>query len=108
MLRLKKYIAFFSLLVLLIPTILQLEHLFEEHEHAIVCTATNEQHFHEISDLDCSQLHYQFEVFSSNITSSFNVIPQHFYSVNFNQQPQKIKVVYTSFKSSRAPPLFFS
>lgn len=102
----KKHIAIFSLLALLIPTAIQLQHLFEEHEHAAVCTATNEQHLHEISDLDCSQLHYQLQVFSAEIPTNFDVIPQHFYSKDFNEQPQKVKIVYTSHKSSRAPPFW--
>lgn len=62
---LKKHIALFSLLVLLFPTIAQVHHLFEEHEHhTTLCTSTDEAHFHELENSDCLQLHIPFEVFS--------------------------------------------
>lgn len=100
----KKHIALFSLLVLLIPSVIQLAHTLENHEHT-VCTSTNEHHFHE-QELDCSLLHYQHQVFSYTTASNYEVIPQHFYKTAYNEQPQVITVVYSDKKSTRGPPYF--
>ena len=99
----KKHIAIISFLVLLIPSTIQLAHVFENHKHSI-CNSVNEKHFHDNSEVDCSQLHYQFKIFSAKLTSNYEVIPQHLYSDIFIEQPQKNKVVYFSKKKSRGPP----
>ena len=100
----KKHIAFLSLLVLLIPSVIQFEHVFENHEHTI-CTATDDHHFHE-QELDCSLLHYQLQVFSYTTASNHAVIPLHFYKTTYNEQPQVLSVVYTDKKNTRGPPYF--
>ncbi|MDY0779415.1 hypothetical protein [Tenacibaculum sp. IB213877] len=84
---------------------IQVVHAFENHHHT-VCTSKNDAHFHDNSDLDCSQLHYQHQIFHTEITSDYEVVPQHYYVEKFIQQPQQTKVVYLSKKSSRAPPYF--
>ena len=104
MYRFKKHIAFFGLLVLLIPFVIQFEHAFENHEHT-VCTSTDDHHFHE-QELDCSLLHYQLQVFSYTTASNYAVIPQHFYKTSYNQQPQVISVVYFDKRTTRGPPSF--
>ncbi len=100
----KKHIAFLSLLVLLIPSVIQIAHAFENHEHS-VCTSINDHHFHE-QELDCSLLHYQLQVFSYTVASNYAVIPVHFYKKEYNEQPQVISVVYSDKKSTRGPPHF--
>lgn len=104
MFSIKRHIALLSLFVLLLPSAIQLAHTFENHEHT-VCTSTDNQHFHE-QELDCSQLHFNFEVFSFTATSNYAVIPQHFYKKEYNEQPQLVSVVYSEKKSSRGPPYF--
>ncbi|WNW02464.1 hypothetical protein RRF68_03290 [Tenacibaculum sp. HL-MS23] len=104
MLRFKKHIALLSLFVLLIPSVIQLAHTLENHEHA-VCTSINDHHFHE-KELDCSLLHYQLQVFSYTTASNYAVIPQHFYKTTYNEQPQVISVVYVDKKLTRGPPYF--
>ncbi len=90
--------------MLLLPTVVLTMHLFENHEHTI-CTATNEQHYH-AQELDCSLAHYQFSTFTYETAQNYAVIPQHFYKLNYDAQPQLVSFVYTNKKSSRAPPYF--
>lgn len=104
--RFKKHIAILSIFMLLLPTIVLTVHLFENHEHTI-CTSINEHHFHE-QELDCSFAHYQFSIFTYKTAESYNVIPQHFYKVDYGVLPQLISFVYSDKKSSRAPPYFTS
>lgn len=80
--------------------------MFEEHDHEhLICTSDVEQHFHASDAEDCSFLHYQFEIFSIDIPSRFDVIPLHFYTNTYNQQPQITSVVHISKKTSRGPPV---
>ena len=88
----------------MLPATIKLVHLLENHEH-VVCTSKTEQHFHEI-EIDCTFCHVQSEIFTTEFTSNYDVIPQHFYSDISSKQPQKIKVVYHSKKTSRGPPNF--
>lgn len=99
----KKHIALISLLVLSIPSLIQIVHLFEDHEH-FVCTSDTEQHYHENIDLDCCQFHYQLEFYSTEIATNFDVIPVHFYKDIYNEQPQITFVVHYSKKTPRGPP----
>ena len=89
---------------MMLPATIQLVHLLENHQHE-VCISKTEEHFHE-AEIDCSLCHVQAETFTVDFTSNYDVIPQHFYSDISTKQPEKIKVVYHSKKSSRAPPYF--
>lgn len=104
--RLKKHIALLSFFVLLIPTIVQLAHTFEDHEH-VVCTSKYDQHFHE-DDADCSELHYQLKVFSHEISDTYEVVSLDNFKSSFNLQPQFIPVYHVVKTLPRAPPVFFS
>ena len=104
MAQFKKHIAVLSIFMLLLPTVIATVHLFENHEH-IVRTSTDEQHYH-AQELDCSLAHFQFSTFTYQTVENYAVIPQHFYKLDYNTQPQLISFVYTDKKSSRAPPYF--
>lgn len=104
MIKLKKHTALLSILILLLPTVVLTIHLFENHEHT-VCTSTSEHHFH-AQELDCSLAHYHLNTFTYQTAESFSVVPQHFYKLDYETQPQLISFVYTDKKSSRAPPYF--
>lgn len=103
MLNIKKHITIVFVFVLFIPSTIQVLHAFENHEHT-VCKSVGEHHIHK-QELDCSELHFPFKTFSAYTSSTLEVIPEHFYNSNFDVQPQQIKVVYISKKSSRAPPV---
>lgn len=105
MFSVKRHIALLSLFVLLLPSAIQLAHTLENHEHTVVCTSTDDQHFHK-QELDCSLLHFHFETYSFTATSNYAVIPQHFYKKEYNEQSQLESVVYSEKKSSRGPPHF--
>lgn len=100
----KQHIAFLSILVLSIPTILQTIHIFETHDEHFVCNSDVDQHFHEYENIDCSLLHFQFEIFSTDLTSQYDVIPVHFYTNTFNEQPQITNVVHAIKNTNRGPP----
>lgn len=102
MLSIKKHIALLSLFVLLFPSAIQLAHTFENHEHT-VCTSTNDQHFHK-KELDCSLLHFNFEVFALNFNSDYNLIAVLYFKTLFNDQPQFIPVNHIVKALPRAPP----
>ncbi|WCC43481.1 hypothetical protein PJJ26_06620 [Tenacibaculum finnmarkense] len=104
MYRFKKHIAFLNLLLLLLPSVIQFVHTFENHKHTI-CTSIDEHHFHE-QELDCSLDDFHFQVFSYTAASNYAVIPQHFYKNKYNEQPQVISVVYTDKKLTRGSPYF--
>lgn len=89
---------------MLIPLAIQAAHAIENHEHT-VCKSITDHHVHE-KDLDCSDLHQILETYSSGNTTDYTVIPTHFYSQDYNEQPQQITVVYISKKNSRGPPNF--
>ena len=92
------------MLILSFPTLIQTLHLFDSHEH-LLCTSDTEQHYHELDDVDCEQLHYQFEVFSNDFTSLYNVVPLHIYSITYNEQPQVTYGVHYAKKAPRGPPV---
>jgi len=103
----KKHIVVFCLLVLNIPFLIQGIHLFEDHDHNhnyVICTSDTEQHFHEIEHEDCSLFHYQFEIYPSDISIHFDIIPTHFFIDKHNEQSQITTIVHTSKKLSRGPP----
>ena len=104
MLKLQKYIAIVSLFILLVPSVIQTIHAFEDHTH-IVCSAVDEHHFHE-QEVNCSILHFHFEVFSFDHSISFSVIPEHFYKTVFTLQPQFFSHQVVKQQASRAPPCF--
>lgn len=101
----KKHIAFLSLFVLLAPSIIQSIHALQDHTH-IVCSAVNEQHFHE-QEVNCSILHFHFEIFTFNHTIAFSAIPNHFYKSESNHSKQICDSISIEQKSSRAPPTHF-
>ena len=104
MLGLKKHIALLSILILFIPLGIQIEHLFEDHSHEL-CTSVVDHHFHE-QEVDCSQYHFQFETFTYNATTSYEVIPQHIYKTSYSEDTLSKEEVFTNKKSSRAPPSY--
>ncbi len=88
----------------MIPTSIEIIHDLEDHEH-IVCTSSLENHIHK-QDLDCNEFHKQITFFSFDFNSGLDVIPKHYYSSIFIDEPQIYKEVFHSKKSSRAPPYF--
>ncbi|WP_418652856.1 hypothetical protein [Tenacibaculum soleae] len=92
------------MLVLLLPSVIQIAHTFGNHNHT-VCRSVNEHHFHE-QDLDCSLLHYKLQIFTYTAISNYAVIPKHFYKITYNEQPQVTSVVYSDKKHTRGPPYF--
>ena len=99
----KKHIALLSVFVLFIPSIIQVVHAYENHEHT-VCKSINDQHIHE-KEVDCSQLHvllntnYYFTSETENIKRTF------FINKSFTAYFVKGTQFYYSKKSSRAPPI---
>ncbi|WP_435262811.1 hypothetical protein [Tenacibaculum sp. nBUS_03] len=101
MLRFKKHITFFGLLVLLLPSVIQCVHAFENHEH-IVCSSVDEHHFHE-QEIDCSILHFQVGVTTFEHSNDYNVIKTNIYNPQFNQ-PLTVLLYNTNKKTPRVPP----
>ena len=88
----------------MIPTSIGILHDLENHEHT-TCISINEQHIHKQS-LDCDEFHKQLTVFSMDFTSNYDVIPTHYYTTVFIDEPQILKEIYHLKKSSRGPPNF--
>jgi len=89
---------------LFIPSVIQLVHVFENHEH-ITCTSKEVKHIH-AKEFDCDIFHRPYQNLALDIPSRFDVIPEHFYASTFLEIPQRIRVAYHSKKSSRGPPSF--
>jgi hypothetical protein len=89
---------------LFIPSIVQLVHVFENHEHK-TCTVKEVKHIH-AKEIDCDILHRPHQNLALDIPSRYDVIPEHYYATTFNELPQIIHVVYHSKKNSRGPPYF--
>ena len=104
MYRFKKHIALLFLIAVVLPSLLQLEHVFENHSHNM-CTSDYEHHFHADDDFDCSQLHYQITVFSDGLSYVNDIIAINSYLRKYNKQPQKNKLTLFSKIFSRGPPL---
>lgn len=68
---LKKYSILVLSIVVFLPTVVQLVHVFEKHEHTI-CVSESDQHFHQ-KDLDCVLCHLQGETYGI-ITENYEVI----------------------------------
>lgn len=100
----KKLISTFFLFVLIAPTSIEILHDLENHEH-IICTSLSDQHIHKKS-LDCDEFHKHITFFSFDFSSKLDVIPKHFYSLVFIEQPQIDKEIYQSIKTTRGPPDF--
>lgn len=101
MLKIKEDILILFIVVLLLPSAIQLFHSFESHIHNI-CSAVDEDHFHE-QEQDCSQCHFQLEIFHyenfREFTSIFvkpNLLPIEIHGSIFILDDNK--------KSPRAPP----
>ena len=91
-------------MLVLTPSIIQLAHTLENHKHA-VCISDDVTHVHE-NDVDCSLLHRQLQTYSLDVSTNFDVIPQHFYTTTFTDKPQVKFVEIVSKKTSRGPPFF--
>lgn len=100
--NLKKHIALLSIFVLLIPSVVQIVHAFEEHEHTI-CTSKYDQHFHE-DDVDCLEMHYQLKVFNHDFNSDYDLVSLDNFKSRFNLQPQFISVSHVVKILPRGPP----
>ncbi len=88
----------------MLPASIEILHDLENHEHT-VCTSFGEQHIHK-KDINCDEFHKQLTVFSQEIGSSYDVIPQHFYKTSFVDKPQKSLDVYQLKQPPRGPPFF--
>ncbi|WP_158837955.1 hypothetical protein [Polaribacter sp. L3A8] len=100
----KKLLSVFFLLLLMLPTSIEIIHNLENHEHT-VCTSVTEHHIHE-QHFSCAEFHKHLTVFSMDFTSNLDVIPTHFYTSIFIDKPQRIKEVCQSIKTSRGPPYY--
>ena len=80
--------------------------LFEkcEHEH-LICKSEKEQHFHQNNYDDCcSHLNFHFEVFSSDISNDFVVLPTHYFTNQYNEKPQIVSDFHYTTQTDRGPP----
>lgn len=102
MYSLKRHIALLSIFILLLPSAILLAHTFENHKHT-VCSSTNEHHFHE-QELDCSLLSFNFEVFSQNFNSDYNLISITYFKNQINTKPLFTPVNYVVKFLPRGPP----
>lgn len=84
------------------PSVIQVIHVFENHSHE-VCVSVDEHHFHE-QELNCSLADYQFEVFSIDFNSSFELTPIIHFKSRFKLQPQFIPVHHIVKPLPRGPP----
>lgn len=89
-------------MVLLIPSIIQFAHSFENHEH-VYCFSIDETHVHEL-EIDCTSLHRQFQSYDIDFSSNLEVIPQHFYSFTVEFTSDLIDVKILREKNPRGPP----
>lgn len=100
---LKKHIAFLLLLIVLVPTSIQLIHELENHEHA-VCSSINEHHFHQ-NDINCDEFHKQLTPY----TYSFLDAPYHLkarsFTSTFISKPQQINTLFKDIRFLRGPPI---
>ena len=99
----KKYSIICLSIVVFLPTIVQLVHTFEKHEHGI-CISKDDQHFHQ-KDSDCALCHLQAETHAILNDRSFPV---------FNAKEQILLRTRYNFLSNyqqlsfslRGPPVF--
>ncbi|WP_440881232.1 hypothetical protein [Tenacibaculum sp. C7A-26P2] len=101
MLKIKEHILILFIVVLLLPSVIQLFHSFESHIHNI-CSAVDEHHFHE-QEQSCSQWHFQLEIFHYENLRKFTSI---FVKPDLLpiENPSSIFTLDNNKKSSRAPP----
>lgn len=67
---LAKFISGLLLIALLFPFALELDHLFQNHEH-FVCNSKNNKHFHE-NELDCELYNYKNNTLKYVSTVDYN------------------------------------
>ena len=100
-LKLKEHITLFCLVVLLIPSVLQTIHAFEDHSHNF-CSSLDEHHFHE-QEIDCSLWHFHSEIFSYNHVNDFDIAFEQSHQLII-EQAKNVTVLDNAKKSPRAPP----
>lgn len=97
-------IAFFLVVIVILPFAIQTVHALHNHEH-LVCIAKEVKHFHN-QDTNCSIYHFTIEqnsidfvpYYDLEINTVINLNSTFYYFKNYQNQNQ--------FKSSRAPPGF--
>lgn len=91
-------------MIVLLPSVIQLAHALDNHEHT-VCNSLTDTHVH-TRDIDCDIFHRQIHNPTIDFNSAAAVIPVHFYTTQFIEKAQKIERQYSSKKTSRGPPFF--
>ncbi|MBL4606153.1 MAG: hypothetical protein JKY02_10985 [Flavobacteriaceae bacterium] len=89
---------------MLLPATIQLVHVFEQHEH-IICSSDTEQHFHE-DDAECVLCHLQSRTTYIGFTNNYEVIPTSFYQSYDQGKTVVFASGYLFKKPSRGPPYF--
>ena len=101
---LHRIFAFILALIVLFPFTVQAMHALENHEHEI-CNAKDVKHIHQ-QDVDCSVYHLQVQQNSFDFSSTFDLYNPKNLVTTFDTYQQANYTLYTSLKSSRAPPYF--
>lgn len=102
MLSFKKHIALLSLFVLLIPSVIQFSHAFEEHQDKVCCASTD-SHICELEN-DCDDLHLQLTYFSHDFILVSDDVSINYNTETINYKRQLFSSLFRSKTSSRAPP----
>jgi hypothetical protein len=96
--------ALLLLLIIIVPSIIQTVHAFENHEHT-VCTATDVKHIHS-QDIDCSVFHFQIQQYSFDFSTNYEFVNFLVTIQKFNNYTPSEYHTYLISKSSRGPPYF--
>ena len=81
---------------------MQLVHVFENHEHT-VCTSKEVKHIH-AQELDCDIFHRPYQDLSIVIPSNLEEIRIHYYTT-YTEAPKKVPSVFHLNRKSRGPPI---
>lgn len=105
MFNFKRHIALILILSLLTPTLVRASHdFFEDHEH-IACTSKTEQHLHEL-DNNCDDLHLQLKITYFDLGNNYELFSINNYVNKAEKKAQQLNSIFSSHKSSRAPPSY--
>ncbi|CAM1368890.1 hypothetical protein TPENAI_60528 [Tenacibaculum litopenaei] len=100
-----RYITLLQLLLLLTPSAIQLAHTFEEdHDHVVVCSAVDEQHFHE-NNVECSILLFHLETFDYQVPKLLGIQTLPETDKQIEGFSQSLLTHTVQLRSSRAPPV---
>lgn len=99
----RKYISLFLLIIVLIPSVIQVSHvLAEEHHEAEVCLSKDEHHYHE-QEIECELCTFNINEFSYDTYTEVREVSIH-EIIKVNHYYYYFKSKFHSSVSLRGPP----